>query len=37
MKARTLFEKIWDHHVVCEGPEDSTILYIDLHLVHEVT
>jgi 3-isopropylmalate/(R)-2-methylmalate dehydratase large subunit len=37
MKARTLFDKIWYQHVVCDGPEDSTILYIDLHLVHEVT
>jgi 3-isopropylmalate/(R)-2-methylmalate dehydratase large subunit len=35
--ARTLFEKIWDNHVVCPGPEGSFILYIDLHLVHEVT
>ena len=37
MTRRTLFEKIWDRHVVCDGPEGSTILYIDLHLVHEVT
>jgi 3-isopropylmalate/(R)-2-methylmalate dehydratase large subunit len=37
MNARTLFDKIWDQHVVCDGPEGSTILYIDLHLVHEVT
>lgn len=37
MTARTLFEKIWDRHVVGDGPEGSTILYIDLHLVHEVT
>ncbi len=37
MAARTLFEKIWDDHVVCAGPEGSSILYIDLHLVHEVT
>ncbi len=37
MKPRTLFDKIWDQHVVCEGPEGSTILYVDLHLVHEVT
>src|SRR5882724_11646503 len=37
MKARTLFEKIWDSHVVCAGPSDSAILYIDLHLLHEVT
>jgi 3-isopropylmalate/(R)-2-methylmalate dehydratase large subunit len=34
---RTMFEKIWDRHVVCAGPEGSSILYIDLHLVHEVT
>ncbi|MGC2694756.1 MAG: 3-isopropylmalate dehydratase large subunit [Candidatus Angelobacter sp.] len=37
MTARTLFDKIWDRHVVCDGPEGSSILYIDLHLVHEVT
>src|SRR5215472_18857448 len=37
MTARTLFDKIWDRHLVCAGPEGSAILYIDLHLVHEVT
>src|SRR6476646_5925754 len=37
MTARTLFDKIWDRHQVCAGPEGSSILYIDLHLVHEVT
>src|SRR5215467_8971712 len=37
MIARTLFDKIWDRHLVCAGPEGSSILYIDLHLVHEVT
>jgi 3-isopropylmalate/(R)-2-methylmalate dehydratase large subunit len=37
MTARTLFDKIWDRHVVCDGPEGAAILYIDLHLVHEVT
>src|SRR6476660_6722537 len=37
MTTRTLFDKIWDRHVVCAGPEGSSILYIDLHLVHEVT
>src|SRR5215470_10629396 len=37
MIARTLFDKIWNQHVVCSGPEGSSILYIDLHLVHEVT
>ena len=37
MTARTLFDKVWDRHVVCGGAEGSSILYIDLHLVHEVT
>src|SRR5690349_149744 len=37
MTARTLFDKIWDRHLVCAGPESSSLLYIDLHLVHEVT
>ncbi len=34
---KTMFEKIWDAHVVREASGDSTILYIDRHLVHEVT
>ncbi|MCG8449616.1 MAG: aconitase family protein, partial [Pirellulales bacterium] len=34
---RTLFEKIWDDHVVHAKQGRQTILYIDLHLVHEVT
>ncbi len=34
---RTMFEKIWDDHVVYQGPGKPAILYIDLHLVHEVT
>jgi 3-isopropylmalate/(R)-2-methylmalate dehydratase large subunit len=37
MPGRTLFEKIWDAHVVRDTPGESTLLYIDLHLVHEVT
>jgi 3-isopropylmalate/(R)-2-methylmalate dehydratase large subunit len=37
MPARTLFEKIWDAHVVREAPGEPTLLYIDLHLIHEVT
>jgi 3-isopropylmalate/(R)-2-methylmalate dehydratase large subunit len=37
MPARTLFEKLWDAHVVREAPGEPTLLYIDLHLVHEVT
>jgi 3-isopropylmalate/(R)-2-methylmalate dehydratase large subunit len=34
---QTLFEKIWDRHVVAQEPDAPAILYIDLHLVHEVT
>ena len=34
---KTIFEKIWDVHVVHEEPGQPTVLYIDLHLVHEVT
>ncbi len=34
---KTMFEKIWDAHVVREEPGKPALLYIDLHLVHEVT
>jgi 3-isopropylmalate/(R)-2-methylmalate dehydratase large subunit len=34
---KTLFEKIWDDHVVCEPEGAPPLLYVDLHLVHEVT
>jgi 3-isopropylmalate/(R)-2-methylmalate dehydratase large subunit len=34
---RTLFEKVWQQHVVAEPKGEPTILYIDLQLVHEVT
>jgi 3-isopropylmalate/(R)-2-methylmalate dehydratase large subunit len=34
---RTLFEKLWDAHVVCDFGEQPPLLYIDLHLIHEVT
>ena len=34
---KTMFEKIWDAHVVHDEPGQSAIIYIDLHLVHEVT
>jgi 3-isopropylmalate/(R)-2-methylmalate dehydratase large subunit len=34
---RTLFEKIWDAHVVSEPTGRSPLIYIDLHLLHEVT
>ncbi|GBD39553.1 3-isopropylmalate dehydratase large subunit [bacterium HR37] len=35
--AKTLFDKIWERHVVYEEPGKPTLLYIDLHLIHEVT
>ena len=34
---RTLFEKVWEAHVVREEPGEPALLYVDLHLVHEVT
>ncbi len=34
---RTIIEKVWDGHVVSDRPGAPTLLYIDLHLVHEVT
>ena len=34
---RTLLDKIWDEHVVCTPAGESPLLYIDRHLVHEVT
>src|SRR4026208_609067 len=33
----TLFEKLWQAHVVREARSEPTLLYIDLHLIHEVT
>ena len=37
MKSKTLFDKVWDNHVVLEVPNGPQILYIDQHLIHEVT
>ena len=37
MSATTLFSKVWDAHVVAEGGDGPSLLYVDLHLVHEVT
>ncbi|HHQ41478.1 MAG TPA: 3-isopropylmalate dehydratase large subunit [Chromatiales bacterium] len=37
MGGRTLYDKIWDEHVVRAEPDGTTLLYIDRHLVHEVT
>jgi len=34
---KTLFEKVWEQHVVAEPAGEPTLLYIDLHLIHEVT
>ncbi|MFD1737384.1 3-isopropylmalate dehydratase large subunit [Bacillus salitolerans] len=37
MKPRTLVEKIWDQHIVYQEDNKPDLLYIDLHLIHEVT
>ncbi|OJZ19663.1 MAG: 3-isopropylmalate dehydratase large subunit [Thiobacillus sp. 65-29] len=37
MSGQTLFQKLWDAHVVHVEPDGTTLLYIDRHLVHEVT
>ena len=34
---RTLFDKIWDSHVVDQQEDGTCLLYVDRHLVHEVT
>lgn len=34
---KTMFEKIWERHIVAEPEDQPTLIYIDLHLVHEVT
>ena len=36
-RPQTLFEKIWDKHQVAQEPDSPAVLYIDLHLIHEVT
>src|SRR6266545_3195323 len=37
MAPRTLYDKIWDDHLVHEAPDGTCLIYIDRHLVHEVT
>ncbi len=37
MTGKTLYDKIWDSHLVQEVPGEAAVLYIDRHLVHEVT
>ena len=34
---KTLFDKIWDSHVVLENDDGTSLIYIDMHLTHEVT
>lgn len=34
---QTLFDKVWDKHVLHGNVGDPQLLYIDLHLIHEVT
>jgi 3-isopropylmalate/(R)-2-methylmalate dehydratase large subunit len=36
-QGRTLFDKVWEDHLVAEPPDAPSLLYIDLHLIHEVT
>jgi 3-isopropylmalate/(R)-2-methylmalate dehydratase large subunit len=36
-KPRTLYDKIWDDHLVDEAPDGTCLIYVDRHLVHEVT
>ena len=37
MEAKTLYEKLWSSHLVREEPDGTALIYIDRHLVHEVT
>ena len=37
MSGRTLYDKIWDAHLVAGEPGGEAVLYVDLHLIHEVT
>ena len=37
MSGRTLYDKLWDAHLVREGDDGTALIYIDRHLVHEVT
>ena len=34
---RTLYDKLWEDHLVDEQPDGTCLIYIDRHLVHEVT
>ena len=37
MQPRTLYDKLWDSHLVKQRDDGSALIYIDRHLIHEVT
>ena len=37
MNAKTLYDKLWDAHLVRQEPDGTALIYIDRHLIHEVT
>ncbi len=37
MAGKTLYDKLWDSHLVCSEPDGSALIYIDRQLIHEVT
>ena len=37
MAGRTLYDKLWDSHLVTQRDDGSALIYIDRHLLHEVT
>ena len=37
MAGKTLFDKVWDAHIVCSNPDGTDLIYIDRHLIHEVS
>ena len=37
MNKNTLYDKLWDAHIVSERDDGSTLIYIDRHIIHEVT
>ncbi len=37
MEAKTLFEKVWEKHIITSFNSEASLVFIDLHLVHEVT
>ncbi len=37
MKSKTLYDKLWDAHLVKQHEDGSALMYIDRHIIHEVT